>query len=125
MAESARDQIDGVKFQLAEVGEQVDGVKEQMHKLEEFLRKSLEWARYLMAFFLVSVLVIVLVYNAFAPKEKDVPDHVIEALRKGLNLATLIDNGGIVGGFPFPISNLIASSIPSATTTQNTTWKTG
>ena len=76
-----------------------------------------------MAFFLVSVLVIVLVYNVFAPKEKDVPDHVIEALRKELNLATLIDKGRIVGGFPFPISNLIASSIPS--TTQNTSWKTG
>jgi len=122
MAESARDEIDGVKFQLAEVGEQVDGVKEEMHKLEEFLRKSLEWARYLMAFFLVGVLFIVLVYNVFAPKEKDIPDHVIESIRKGLNLATLIDTGGIIGG-GLPIANLIASSIPS--TSQNTSWKTG
>ena len=112
MADSHRDQIDGVKFQLAEVGEQVDGVKAELHRLEEFLRKSLEWTRYLMAFFLVGVLFIVLVYNVFAPKEKDVPDHIIEAIRKEVNLASLIDKGGVVG-VPFPFSKIISTSIPS------------
>ena len=84
----------------------MDGVKAEMPKLEEFLRKSLEWTRYLLVLFLISVLVIVLVYNVFAHKENGVPDHVVETLRKGLNLVTLIDNGGIAG-IPFPFRKII------------------
>ena len=117
MAEPPRDQIDGVNTQLGAVREEVDGVRETVDKMQEYLREAIKWIRILIITIICICLVGVLVYNFFAPKEKDVPDHIIAALRNAL-----IDTGG-VAGFPFPFPKIISTSNPTTITdTHNSSW---
>jgi len=113
MADSPRDQIDGVNTQLGAVREEVDGVRDTVDKMQDYLRQAIKWIRILIITIICICLVGVLTYNFFAPKEKDVPDHIITALRNAL-----IDTGG-VAALPFPLPKIIYTNAP---TSHNTTW---
>jgi len=117
MAELELDQCDGVRGQIGAVIEQVDGVREEVNKLEGYLKATIYWARILILAIITLSLVAVLVYNFFAPKEKDIPDHIIEALRSAFNLGVMIDSGGVAG---HPIA--FQSLTPIASSTPNTSW---
>jgi len=117
MAELELDRCDRVRGQLGAVIDQVDGVREDVNKLEGYLKATIYWARILILAFVTLSLVAVLIYNFFAPKEKDVPDHIIEALRSAFNLGVMIDNGGVAA---HPV--VFQSLTPIASSTPNTSW---
>ncbi len=124
MAHPPRDQIDGINFELGAVRDQVDGVRDEVAKMEGYLRQGIIWLRSLIIAIISLILVVIIVFNFFAPKEKDVPQQVIDTLQSVLNLGTLIDTGGVAG---FPLSKPL-SATPSITTTatatHNSSWMT-
>ena len=65
--------------------DQVDGISEHIGKLEENLKKLLNWIRVLIVSFIVVSLIAIVVYNYFAPPEKDISQDVINKLLGALN----------------------------------------
>ena len=108
MADSPRDQTDGVNMQLGAVREEVDGVRETVDKMQDYLRQAIKSIHILIITIICICLVGVLTYNFFAPKEKDIPDNISTALRNAL-----IDTAG-VAGLPFPFPKIISTSIPAS-----------
>ena len=65
--------------------DQVDGIREHIGKLEEYLKNLMNWIRVLIVCFIVVSLITVVVYNYFAPPEKDISQDVINKLLGALN----------------------------------------
>ena len=73
-----------------------DGVTTSITKIEDYLKKLLMWGRILLVSFLGLALFTILIYNFFAPSEKDVSPKVINNLLHALNAQGLIDIPPIV-----------------------------
>ena len=78
--------------------DQIDGIKEQVGKVEEYLKTLMVWVRIFMVSLIVISLIGIVVYNFFAPSDKDVSQQVIN------NLLTAL-NGAEFQGVLAPISN--------------------
>ena len=65
--------------------DQVDGIREHIGKLEQYLKNLLIWLRVLVVCLVVISLIAIVVYNFFAPPEKDVSPEVINKLLGALN----------------------------------------
>ena len=64
---------------------QVDGIREHVGKLEEYLKKLVVWIRVLIVCVIAISLFGIVVYNYFAPPEKDISQQVINKLLGALN----------------------------------------
>jgi len=73
-----------------------DGVTHSITKIEDYLKKLLMWGRILLVSVLGLAVFAILVYNFFAPSEKDVSPKVIQNLLHALNAQGLIDIPPIV-----------------------------
>jgi len=71
--------------------DEVDGVTEKVTKIEEYLRQLIVWGRTLLIAILAISLIAILIYNFFAPAEKDVSSTVINKLLSALNQEIPID----------------------------------
>ena len=65
--------------------DQVDGIREHVGKLEEYLKKLVIWVRILIVCVIAISLFGIVVYNFFAPPEKDISQQVINKLLGALN----------------------------------------
>ena len=65
--------------------DQIDGVRESVSNLDEYIKRVVFWGRILMVTVLALSLVCVLVYNLFAPSEKDVSKEVINTILSALS----------------------------------------
>ena len=65
--------------------DQIDGIKEQVGKVEEYLKTLIVWVRIFMVSLIVISLIGIVVYNFFAPSDKDVSQQVINNLLTALN----------------------------------------
>ena len=65
--------------------DQINGIKEQVGKVEEYLKTLMIWVRIFMVSLIVISLIGIVVYNFFAPSDKDVSQQVINNLLTALN----------------------------------------
>ena len=65
--------------------DQIDGIKEQVRNAEEYLKTLMIWGRIFMVSLIVISLIGIVVYNFFAPSDKDVSQQVINNLPTALN----------------------------------------
>ena len=86
--------------------DQIDGIKEQVGKVEEYLKTLMVWVRIFMVSLIVISLIGIVVYNFFAPSDKDVSQQVINNLLTALNRAEF---QGVLG----PIRNTNSTSTPT------------
>ena len=63
----------------------VAGIRQHIGKLEEYLKNLMVWLRILMVCLIMVSLIGIIVYNFFAPPEKDVSPVVINKLLGTLN----------------------------------------
>lgn len=62
--------------------DQLDGIQKSVSDIEEYLRKAVMWGRIIIIAVLALSLILILIYNFFAPSEKDVSQDVIDRLLK-------------------------------------------
>ena len=68
-----------------------DGVTQSITKIEDYLKKLMMWGRIILVGFLALAVVAILIYNFFAPSDKDVSPTVLNKLLKAINAEGLID----------------------------------
>ena len=86
--------------------DQIDGIKEQVGKVAEYLKTLMVWVRIFMVSLIVLSLIGIVVYNFFAPSDKDVSQQVIN------NLLTAL-KGAEFQGVLAPISNSNTTTNPT------------
>ena len=86
--------------------DQIDGIKEQVGKVEDYLKTLMVWVRIFMVSLIVLSLIGIVVYNFFAPSDKDVSQQVIN------NPLTAL-NGAEFQAVLAPISNSNTTSTPN------------
>ena len=65
--------------------DQIDGIKEQVGKVEEYLKTLMIWVRIFLVSLIVISLIGIVVYNFFAPSDKEVSQQVINNHLTALN----------------------------------------
>ena len=60
--------------------DQLDGIQKSVSEIEEFLKKVVMWGRIVIIAVLALSLILILIFNFFAPTEKDVSQEVIDRL---------------------------------------------
>ena len=83
--ENTTEPLSGSRKEELEHGDAPDGVTETVSEMAHYLKQIVEWGKTVLMSIIALSLICILIYNFFAPSEKDVSQQTINKLLSALN----------------------------------------